>query len=73
MINKYWPTNKKKKWLDHNYIFISDGNWGGYWEDTDHETVATIDDYNYDQNLIIHWEKIKLSKMKGVKANGKIN
>ena len=55
-LNKYWSTNKKKKWLDDNYEFVSDRNWGGYWKDEDSNTVATIDNYNYDENLNIRQE-----------------
>ena len=52
-LNKYWSTNKKKKWLDDNYTFVSDRNWGGFWKDEDGNTVAAIDNYNYDENLNI--------------------
>ena len=58
-LNKYWSTNKKKKWLDNNYTFVSDRNWGGFWKDEDGNTVATIDNYNYDENLNIRQEVIQ--------------
>lgn len=59
MLNKYWNINKKKKWLDSNFKFVSDGNWGGRWKNEKGENVATIDDYNYDKGLKINYEKIK--------------
>jgi len=61
-LNKYWSTNKKKKWLDENYDFVSDRNWGGYWQDKNGNTVATIDNYNYDENLNIRQEGLKNGK-----------
>lgn len=66
MLNKYWNTSKKIEWLNENYTFISDRNWGGSWvynpegEGPPYQiTVATIDDYNYQKGLSINYDLIK--------------
>ena len=64
MINKYWSKKKKIDWLDDNYTFISDRNWGGSWVyNVDgppyQEVVATIDDITQPKGLNVNYGKIK--------------
>lgn len=57
-LNKYWNTNKKKKWLDENFKFVSDRSWGGCWKNEKGENVATIDNYSHGKGLKINYKKI---------------
>ena len=63
-LNKYWSTKKKINWLNDNYTFISDRNWGGSWVyNVDgppyQEVVATIDDITQPQGLNIDYKLVR--------------